>query len=138
MRKGFTLVELFVVVAIVALLAAIAIPNFVASEGRAREGALRSNMHAFQVAAEDWRVRNDSTYAGDAADVAALLLPGFSNPFDRSVGGGAAWENRESFTADPTARSGITSYSDSSDGASYNIKGYGKSATLALVLSNGP
>jgi prepilin-type N-terminal cleavage/methylation domain-containing protein len=135
--RGFSLVELMIVVVVIGLLAAIAIPNFLASESRAREAGVKSNMHTFQLAAEDFRVRNDSTYAGDAADVAPYLPGVFRNPFDKTTGANLAWEDRASTSADPTARRGITSYADSATGLIYNVKGYGMSGTLPLVLTNG-
>jgi Tfp pilus assembly protein PilE len=130
------MVELMIVVLIIGIIAAIAIPNYLSSEGRAREAGLKSNMHAFQLAAEDYRVRGDSTYAGDAAEIVPLITGTFKNPFDKSVGVGLSWEDRESMAADPTPRPGITSYSDSG-GLTYNLKGYGKSETLPLVLTTG-
>jgi len=136
-EKGFTLIELMIVVVVIGLLAAIAIPNYRASENRAREASVKSNMHTFQLAAEDFRVRNDSTYADNARDVAPLLLGSFRNPFERSTGEGRAWEDRASTSADPTARAGITSYADSGFGYSYNVKGYGSHGTLSLVLTTG-
>ena len=136
---GFTLIELMVVVLIIGILAAISIPNFVSMRNRAREGATKSNMHTFQLAAEDYAVQNDGSYAPDAALVASLM-PGsgtlFENPFDQSVGADAAWENRTSILGPPNPIPGITSYADSSDKI-YNIKGYGKAAALTLVLTSG-
>src|SRR5881397_1727440 len=108
-----------VVVVVIGLLAAIAIPNYLASESRAREAGVKSNMHTFQLAAEDFKVKNDSTYAGNAADVAPLLLGAFRNPFDKSQGVGRSWEDRPTLTADPTPRQGITSYADSLFGWTY-------------------
>jgi prepilin-type N-terminal cleavage/methylation domain-containing protein len=138
-QRGFTLVELMIVIVIIGILAAIAIPNFLSMQDKAREGAVRANMHMFQVTAEDYSVQNDGFYA-DAASSVVALMPAtgiiFANPFDRSTGSGAAWEDRGAISNPPSSVPGITSYSDSSR-TIYNVKAYGRKGVLPLILTSG-
>ena len=132
--KGFTTIELIIVCLIITLVAAIAIPNYRASQDRAREGRVKANMHTFQLAAEDFRVRSDSGYAERASDVASYLSEDFPNPFDRSRGENAAWEDRPLMSEPSSSTPGIVSYADSMAGSDYAIKGYGRDRDMGLVL----
>lgn len=53
-RRGFTLIELIVVMAIVALLVAIAAPRYFASVDRARENTLRSSLAVMRSAIDQF------------------------------------------------------------------------------------
>ena len=134
-QKGFTLIELMIVVVIIGILAAIAIPNFIAMQNRAKEGSTKANMHTLQLAAEDYGVQNEGVYSAicDASHVGNLLPGNFKNPFSTAA---LPWEDRATFAANPTATPGIVSYADSAL-TNYNVKGYGKAATLTLVLTSG-
>ena len=63
--KGFTLIELMIVVVIIGILASIAVPNYISIQQRAQEATVKSNMHTMQVAIEDFAIQNDSFYPTD-------------------------------------------------------------------------
>lgn len=54
--KGFTLIELLIVVAIIAILAAIAIPNFLQAQVRAKVSRVQSDMRSIATALESYYV----------------------------------------------------------------------------------
>jgi len=57
-RAGFTLVEIMIVVAIIALLAAIAVPNFVRSRARSQATACISNLRQIDSAVQQFALEN--------------------------------------------------------------------------------
>lgn len=70
---GFTLIELLIVVAIIAILAAIAVPNFLEAQTRARTSRTKSDMRSLATAIESYFV--DHGMPPVPADEAGVTVP---------------------------------------------------------------
>jgi prepilin-type N-terminal cleavage/methylation domain-containing protein len=108
-KRAFTLIELLIVVAIIGILAAIAVPNFLNAQIRAKVARVKADLRAIGTALDSYRVDNTAYPLGPGPDLlqdlrglttpiayiaqVSMLDPfGGANRFDNARGGGQ-WDS---------------------------------------------
>jgi len=74
-KKGFTLVEIMIVVAIIGLLAAIAIPNFVRARSAAQQQACIANLKQIEGATQVWMLDTGGAITAASLTSGTNLVP---------------------------------------------------------------
>lgn len=80
MQRGFTLIEMIVVIAIIAVLAALVAPNVFQNVGDARRNAARSQIEMLGLALESYRLDNGSYPSVDQGLAALRSMPSTGEP----------------------------------------------------------
>jgi prepilin-type N-terminal cleavage/methylation domain-containing protein len=135
-RKGFTLIELMIVIAIIIILAAIAIPNYLRMTERAKVSAIESDLKAIATALEayntDWTkypavnswddLKNELTGNGTLNSASGnTTVTGEKSPI--------SYIKTEALTALETKAGGAGNIQYTSDGGTYTL-------TVTTVIGN--
>lgn len=128
--RGFTMIELMIVVMIIGILATIAIPNYFRFAKRAKEAVVVENMHMVQVAMEEFSIGQLGVYP-QPADEPALknLLPQSrypDNPFTNA-------ESAVVWNADPVVAGEFSIFN--LPGGGYRLRGHGADALLNDIVA---
>ncbi len=86
-RKGFTLIEIMIVVLIIGILLAIAVPNFINARERSRSRACVANLRQIDAGKEQWAMANNAA-DGDAVTMGDIV-PAFVRQTPECPAGGS-------------------------------------------------
>jgi prepilin-type N-terminal cleavage/methylation domain-containing protein len=116
--SAFTLVEIMIVVGIIALLAAIAVPNFLRARKRSQATTILEDLRVIDAAQDQYAIENNLT-TGATIQWSAIQLylkngsvPWFSNGMDRF---GYAYNQGNGFSVDSIPKLNSTTFSKLSD-----------------------
>lgn len=94
-KHGFTLVEIMIVVAIIGLLAAIAIPNFIRARTKSQQNACINNLRQIDGAVQQWALENKQqatdSPASDGSDIQPYLGRGTAGSLPLCPAGGTTF-----------------------------------------------
>ena len=146
-EKGFTLIELMVVIVIIAILAAVALPNFMGATEKARESAVTSAVKALQTSLEMYAVDHNGTYpqtsdGSSALEDIATYLPNGKFPNNPANNTAYSYDNGLVDVADAAQSPTFNNKQYCivyccPDGVAYTLTGYNRDNTKAVItLSN--
>jgi len=135
-KKGFTLIELMVVVAIIGILALLGLRLYTGQQTKAKESIVKANAGTVQTLIQselaDGNISDIDSLVSSWNDPDDDLHAGMRNPFDDTKD---VCQTATDFNNAPTDGNGVVVVVEEEKGTEYSIKGYGNGAWLPDTLT---
>ena len=126
--RGFSLIEVLVVMAIIGMLTALIVPNVAQAQAKAKEASLKAIVHTVQAELESYQIDTSLYPEGDSVPVFDLCTE-IGNRVPKNPFTGKEYESADS--------SGQIVYSYDIDTGEYSLTGFGQDGTTPVtVLTN--